>query len=84
MSDRRRIIIITVSVLIGTMLSLLIFKVRKGDAGLSGDDYSMLITNLENTCFSYGGCIDGILGFDFLSLHRIGFNFVKRKMYIWK
>jgi hypothetical protein len=44
----------------------------------------MLITNLENTCFSYGGCIDGILGFDFLSLHRIGFNFVKRKMYIWK
>jgi hypothetical protein len=44
----------------------------------------MLITNLENTCFAYGGCIDGILGFDFLSLHRIGFNFVKRKMYIWK
>jgi hypothetical protein len=44
----------------------------------------MLITNLENTCFSYAGCIDGILGFDFLSLHRIGFNFVKRKMYIWK
>lgn len=44
----------------------------------------MLITNLENTCFAYGGCIDGILGFDFLSLHRIGFNFAKRKMYIWK
>lgn len=44
----------------------------------------MLITNLENTCFAYAGCIDGILGFDFLSLHRIGFNFVKRKMYIWK
>jgi hypothetical protein len=46
MSDRRRIIIITVSVLVGTMLSLLIFKVRKGDAGLTGEDYSMLITNL--------------------------------------
>jgi hypothetical protein len=44
----------------------------------------MLITNLENTCFAYGGCIDGILGFDFLEGHRIGFNFVKRKMYIWK
>ncbi len=44
----------------------------------------MLITNLENTCFSKAGCIDGILGFDFLSLHPIGFNFVKRKMYIWK
>jgi hypothetical protein len=42
------------------------------------------ITNLEYTCFSYGGCVDGVLGFDFLSLHKIGFNFVKRKMYIWK
>jgi hypothetical protein len=44
----------------------------------------VLITNLEKTCFSYMGCIDGILGFDFLSLHRIGFNFVTHKMYIWK
>lgn len=44
----------------------------------------VLITNLENTCFSYNGCIDGVLGFDFLSLQKIGFNFVKRKMYIWK
>lgn len=44
----------------------------------------VLITNLENTCFSYNGCIDGVLGFDFLSLHKIGFNFVTRKMYIWK
>jgi len=47
-------------------------------------DIPVLITNLENTCFSYNGCIDGVLGFDFLSLHKIGFNFVKRKMYIWK
>jgi hypothetical protein len=44
----------------------------------------VLITNLENTCFSLHGCIDGVLGFDFLSLHKVGFNFVKRKMYIWK
>jgi hypothetical protein len=44
----------------------------------------VLITSLENTCFSYNGCIDGVLGFDFLSLHKIGFNFVTRKMYIWK
>ena len=42
------------------------------------------ITNLEYTCFSFGGCVDGVLGFDFLSLHKIGFNFVNRKMYIWK
>jgi hypothetical protein len=44
----------------------------------------VLITNLANTCLSYEFCIDGILGFDFLSLHKIGFNFVNRKMYIWK
>ena len=45
---------------------------------------SFLITNLERTCFSYDSCINGVLGFDFLSLNRVGFNFVKRKMYIWK
>ena len=44
----------------------------------------VLITNLEGSCFSYSGCVDGVLGFDFLSLHKIGFNFVRRKMYIWK
>ena len=44
----------------------------------------ILITNLEYTCFSYAGCVDGVLGFDFLSLHKIGINFVNRKMYIWK
>jgi hypothetical protein len=42
------------------------------------------ITNLEYTCFAHGGCVDGVLGFDFLSLHKIGFNFVTRKMFIWK
>ncbi|QHL86184.1 hypothetical protein GU926_01460 [Nibribacter ruber] len=46
----------------------------------------VLITNLGNTCFSYNGCIQGVLGFDFLSFNKnkIGFNFVTRKMYIWK
>lgn len=44
----------------------------------------VLITNLEKTCFSHGGCVDGVLGFDFLSLQKIGFNFITRKMYIWK
>lgn len=43
-----------------------------------------IITNLEKSCLSDASCIDGILGFDFLSLHKIGFNFVKNKMYIWK
>ncbi|MEO6488985.1 MAG: retropepsin-like aspartic protease, partial [Ferruginibacter sp.] len=44
----------------------------------------VLITNLEKSCLSYISCTDGILGFDFLSLHKIGFNFVNRQMYIWK
>ena len=48
------------------------------------DSLPVLITNLEKMCFSYDYCLDGILGFDFLSLHKIGFNFVTRKMYIWK
>lgn len=43
-----------------------------------------VITNLEKTCFSYINCIDGILGFDFLGMRKIGFNFVTNKMYIWK
>lgn len=46
MSDNRRIFIILISVFVGTMLSLLIFKVRRGDAGLNNQDYSMLATNL--------------------------------------
>lgn len=52
--------------------------------GQQVNDLPVMITNLEKTCFSYGGCVDGILGFDFLSLQKIGFNFVTRKMYLWK
>ncbi|MBS1741685.1 MAG: retropepsin-like domain-containing protein [Bacteroidetes bacterium] len=44
----------------------------------------VIVTNLEKMCTAYDRCLDGMLGFDFLSLHKIGFNFVKRKMYIWK
>jgi hypothetical protein len=44
----------------------------------------VLITNLQSMCDAYGNCLDGMLGFDFLSLHKIGFNFVSHKLYIWK
>lgn len=44
----------------------------------------VVITNMEKSCFSGNVCVDGILGFDFLSLHKIGFNFVNNKMFIWK
>lgn len=44
----------------------------------------VIVTNLEKLCFAYNRCLDGMLGFDFLSRQKIGFNFVKRKMYIWK
>lgn len=48
------------------------------------DGLPVMITNLEKSCLSYLNCTDGVLGYDFLSLHKIGFNFVKREMYIWK
>jgi predicted aspartyl protease len=44
----------------------------------------VLVTNLEKMSFVYEKNLDGMLGFDFLSRHQIGFNFVTRKMYIWK
>lgn len=44
----------------------------------------VIVTNLEKLCYAYNRCLDGMLGFDFLSRQKIGFNFVKRKMYIWK
>ena len=47
-------------------------------------DMPVLITNLEKTCFSYGGCVDGILGLDNLAVQKIGFNFATNKMYMWK
>jgi hypothetical protein len=48
------------------------------------EDLPFLVTNLQSMCDAYNNCFDGMLGFDFLSLHKIGFNFVTRKMYIWK
>ena len=44
----------------------------------------VLVTNLVQMCYAYEKCIDGMLGFDFLSRQKIGFNFVRRKMYIWR
>jgi hypothetical protein len=44
----------------------------------------VLITNLENTCFGGVNCINGVLGYDFLSRYTLAFNFIKRKLYILK
>jgi predicted aspartyl protease len=66
-----------IEALYGNMKSM---KLNKIDMG----SLPVLVTNLEKMCFSYDHCLDGMLGFDFLSLHKIGFNFVTRKMYIWK
>ncbi|MBL7751559.1 MAG: aspartyl protease family protein [Chitinophagaceae bacterium] len=52
--------------------------------GVDIPQMKVLVTNLERTCFSHAGCVDGVLGFDFLSLKKIGFNFVKNKMFVWK
>jgi hypothetical protein len=48
------------------------------------ENLPVVIINLEYTCFSDDICVNGVLGFDFLSQHKIAFNFVTRKMYIWK
>lgn len=44
----------------------------------------VIVTNMEKSCLSYESCVKGILGFDFLSVKKVGFNFVQYKMYIWK
>ncbi len=53
-------------------------------AGQPAGVMPFVVTNLEKTCLGDNSCIDGILGFDFLGLHKIGFNFVTNKMYIFK
>ena len=50
----------------------------------SMESLPVLITNLEKTCFSDASCANGVLGLDFLPLKKIGFNFVTKKMYLWK
>lgn len=48
------------------------------------ENLPVVVVNLEYTCFSDDLCVNGVLGFEFLSRQKIGFNFVKRKLYIWK
>lgn len=50
------------------------------------EKFPVLIANLEKTCLSisYGICADGVIGVHNLSAKKIGFNFVQRKMFIWK
>jgi hypothetical protein len=57
-------------------------SIRIGNVDISS--MPVVVTNLEKLCISYDRCLDGMLGFDFLSQQKIGFNFVKRKMYVWK
>ncbi len=58
------------------------YNMKMGNLAI--DSLPVLVTNLEKLCFSYDRCIDGMLGFNFLSMQKIGFNFVSNKMYIWK
>jgi predicted aspartyl protease len=43
-----------------------------------------LITSMEKMNAAYEQQLDGMLGYDFLSRYQTGFNFVTRKMYLWK
>ncbi|MBS1915730.1 MAG: aspartyl protease family protein [Bacteroidetes bacterium] len=51
-------------------------------AGIKTDSLPVIVTNLEYTCFGDGRCIDGVLGYDFLSHYKLCFNFVKRIVYV--
>lgn len=51
-------------------------------AGLETDSLPVIVTDLQYTCFGDGQCIDGVLGYDFLSRFKLCFNFVKHKLYI--
>lgn len=42
----------------------------------------VIVTNLEGTCFGKDVCINGVLGYEFLSRYTLAFNFAKRRMYI--
>jgi hypothetical protein len=44
----------------------------------------VIVTRLENTCFGGMNCINGVLGYDFMSRSIIALNFRKRILYILK
>jgi hypothetical protein len=66
-----------IDALMGTIQNM---KIGSHDMG----NMIVTVTNLERSCFAEIGCVNGILGFNFLSMHKLGFNFVTRKMYLWK
>jgi hypothetical protein len=45
MSNRRRVIIIVTSVIVGCILSFFVFKLRRGGGDLTQQDQGFLITN---------------------------------------
>lgn len=47
-------------------------------------DLPVVVTNLANSCFASDLCVNGVLGFEFLSRYRLIFNFVTRKLYVLK
>ena len=57
-------------------------QLKLGEESL--ENLPVLVANLERTCFSLNGCANGVLGFDFMPLKKLGFNFITRKMYLWK
>ena len=47
-------------------------------------DLPVVVTSLANSCFATNVCINGVLGFEFLSRSRLIINFVTRKLYVLK
>jgi hypothetical protein len=61
MTNKRRVTIIVLSVLAGSILSFFMFKLRRGGGALTTDDQAMLITN-----FSFSIVIILGIGFFFI------------------
>jgi hypothetical protein len=61
MSNRRRVIIIVISVLFGSVLSFFVYKLRRSGGDLTQEDVNFLITN-----FSFSLAIILGVGFFFL------------------
>ena len=51
---------------------------------LQPKELPVIITSLEYSCFSDDACINGVLGYDFLSRYKLVFNFVTQKLYVFK
>ena len=52
-------------------------------SGISIKNLPVIVTNLKDMCYAFDFCIDGMLGFDFLSPYTVEINFAKSELNLW-